>query len=100
MRVVSDILIIISLVFIILGIFGLYRFKNFFSRILIASHIDTLGFLILMIGVIVRSGFTWFSAKVMIIIVISMLINPVVTHSIARSAYHGGYRIEKENKDD
>jgi multisubunit Na+/H+ antiporter MnhG subunit len=29
-----------------------------------------------------------------------MMINPVITHAIAHSAYHGGYRIHKEGKND
>ncbi|MBN2851877.1 MAG: monovalent cation/H(+) antiporter subunit G [Clostridia bacterium] len=99
-EVISNIIIIISLIFILTGVFGLYRFRNFYSRIAIASYIDTAGYLLLMLGVIVRSGVTWFSAKVILITVIVVLINPVVTHSIARSAYHGGYRIENEGSHD
>jgi len=100
MKIASNIILIIGLIFISFGVFGLYRFKNFFTRILIASHIDTLGFIVLMIGVLVRTGISWFSAKVILIIAVSMLINPIITHSIARSAYYSGYRIEKESKND
>ncbi len=98
--IISDILIVISLFFISIGVFGMFRYKNFYARILIASDIDTVGFLLLMAGVIIRSGFSWFSAKVLLIIIIVMLINPVVTHSIARSAHHSGYRIEEEDDND
>ncbi|MFO7637377.1 MAG: monovalent cation/H(+) antiporter subunit G [Clostridia bacterium] len=92
--IVGDILIGISIVFIILGVIGIHRFKNFYSRILIGSKIDAVGFLLLMAGVIIKNGFSWFSLKVFLIVVIVMIINPVVTHAIARSAYYGGYRID------
>ncbi len=97
---ISNIFIIISLIFITLGVFGVFRYKNFYSRILIASYVDTVGFLFMMVGVIIRYGISWFSAKVLLIVVIVVLINPVVTHSIGRSAYHGGYRIDKEDNSD
>lgn len=97
---ISNIFIIISIIFITLGVFGIFRYKNFYSRILIASYIDTVGFLFMMVGIIIRFGISWFSAKILLIVIIVILINPVVTHSIGRSAYHGGYRFDKEDSND
>jgi len=94
--IIGDIFIGISLIFLVIGVIGMFRFKNFYSRILIASNIDTVGFSLLMIGVMFKTGISWFLAKIILIIIIVLLINPVVTHSIARSAYRGGYRFEKD----
>jgi multicomponent Na+:H+ antiporter subunit G len=98
--IIGDIFIVAGLVFILLGVLGIYRFKNFYCRILIGSKIDTVGFLTLMTGVIIKKGLSWFSMKVLLIIGVVMLINPVVTHAIARSAYYGGYRIDEEEHKD
>lgn len=94
--IIGNILIVISLVFIILGEIGLYRFKNFYSRILISSNIDSAGFILLMAGVICKFGFSWFSLKVFVISVIFLVINPVVSHFIVRSAHLSGYKIDEE----
>lgn len=93
---ISMIIIIIGVVFVSIGVIGIYRFKNFYSRALVASKVDTVGYMTLMIGIILRSGLDFFSAKVFVILIITMLVNPLITHSIVRSAYISGYKIGKD----
>ncbi len=85
-------LIVAGVIFMAFGIIGIYRFNKFYARILTASTIDTVGFILLMLGVIVRAGFNYFSLKVFLIMIIVTIINPVSTHSIVRSAYKSGFR--------
>lgn len=89
-------IIALGIFFIAIGVLGIYRFKNFYPRILVASKIDTVGSITLMIGVVIRHGFSFFSMKVLLILVIMIMINPLSTHSIARSAYYSGYKVRKE----
>jgi len=89
-------LIWLGIAFIAIGVLGIYRFKNFYPRTLVASKIDTVGSLTLMFGVIIKNGITFFSMKVLLILVIMIVINPLNTHSIARSAYFSGYKVRKE----
>ncbi|MFO7611953.1 MAG: monovalent cation/H(+) antiporter subunit G [Clostridia bacterium] len=96
-EIISSIIIGIGIVFVLLGVFGIYRFSNFYSRILIAAKVDTVGFITICAGVIIREGLSWFSLKVALLIAVVMIINPVVTHAIAHSAYYGGYRIHGED---
>jgi multicomponent Na+:H+ antiporter subunit G len=93
---IGTIIIWIGIIFIALGIISIYKFKNFYPRILVASKIDTVGNITLMIGIIIKNGFSFFSLKVLLILVIMTVINPLSTHSVARSAYFSGYRIRKE----
>ncbi len=93
---ISMVIIIIGVIFVSIGVVGIYRFKNFYSRALVASKVDTVGYITLMIGVILRSGFNFFSAKVFVILLITMLINPLITHSIVRSAHISGYKVGKD----
>ncbi|SHJ12971.1 multisubunit sodium/proton antiporter, MrpG subunit [Dethiosulfatibacter aminovorans DSM 17477] len=93
---IGTILIWTGIIFIALGVLSIYRFKNFYPRILVASKIDTVGNITLMLGVVIKNGFTFFSLKVILILAIMTVINPLSTHSIARSAYFSGYRIRKE----
>ena len=99
MDFIAKLIIILALIFIIIGIYGLFRFKDFYPRILITSKVEILGFITIMTGVILHSGFNFFSLKVLLIMVIMIITNPLSTHSIARSAYKSGYKIKKEKKE-
>lgn len=91
-------LIIIALIFMALGVIGLFRFKDFYSRILISAKIETVGFLTIMISFIVLSGFTYASMKIFLITLLVMITNPLSTHAIARSAFLSGYTISQETR--
>ncbi len=90
-------LIILGLLFILISVLGIYRFDHFYPRILVASKIDTVGNITLMVGVILLRGFSWFSLKVFFVLLLMTLINPLVTHTLARSAYRSGVHVEKES---
>jgi multicomponent Na+:H+ antiporter subunit G len=90
--ILGNTVIIIGLVFMCFGVLGLFRFKRFYSRALSASTIDTVGFICILTGVVIKHGISFFSIKVLLILVIAMIINPVATHSIVKSAYKSGYR--------
>ena len=79
-----------------LGLIGILRFKDFYTRILITAKVETVGFITMMAGVILYSGFTWFSAKVLLICLLVIITNPLSTHAIAKSAYGRGYTAKKE----
>lgn len=92
-------LIVLALIFIAIGVLGIFRYKDFYSRILISSKVEVLGLITLMVGVMVCSGFSFFTLKVSLILVLVALTNPLVTHAIARSAYVSGYAVNKDNKE-
>lgn len=91
-QLIGDIFIVIGIVFMVLGVIGIYRFNDFYSRLLASSKVDTVGALTIMIGVIIKHGFTYFSGKVVIVIIILLIFNPLVSHILARSAYLSGKR--------
>ena len=93
---ISSIIISIGIIFVILGIVGLYRFDNFYARVLTASKVDTVGYITVLFGVMLKQGFSFFTLKVGFIILITMLVNPLTTHILTRSAYKSGYRIRKD----
>ena len=87
MIIAGNILIFAGIVFMLFGIIGLFKFRNFYARILITAKIDTVGSLTFIIGVAVKHGFSFFSLKLMLLAALLLFINPLVTHIIARSAY-------------
>lgn len=92
----GTIIIYIGLIFVAFGIVGLFRFDNFYTRALTASKVDTVGYITILIGVMLKSGFTFLSLKIGVLLVITLIINPLTTHMITRSAYISGYTIKKE----
>jgi len=94
--IISNIVIAIGLIFMIFGAIGLFRFKDFYPRILMATKIDTVGMITLLIGVGIRHGFTFFTAKLVLIFVIILILNPLVAHVMARSAFVSGYKLTGE----
>jgi len=83
----------------IIGVFGVFKLKIFYSRILVASKVDTVGMLTILAGFIIRNGFSFFSGKLFLIIIIMLSLNPLVSHIMARSAYLSGFYIENENEE-
>lgn len=96
LHIIGTILIVFGLSLIGLGIWGLFRFKHFYTRALIASLVDTAGYIALLVGIILRNGINFFSMKVLLILLLTIIINPLVTHAIIRSAFISGYKIGKE----
>ncbi|MCL2811695.1 MAG: monovalent cation/H(+) antiporter subunit G [Clostridia bacterium] len=97
MQVVGDIFVIIGTVFILFGVIGLMKFKNFYTRILVTAKIDTVGVITVIIGIAIKHGLSFFSMKVLLLMGIVMIVNPLASHMIARSAYLSGYQTEGQD---
>lgn len=93
---IGTIIIAIGISFVSLGIIGLFRFDNFYARALAASKVDTVGYITILVGVIIKSGLTFLSLKIGMLLVITLIINPLTTHMITRSAYVSGYTVRKD----
>jgi multicomponent Na+:H+ antiporter subunit G len=99
-NIIGNIVIIAGIIFMLIGVFGIFKLKDFYPRLLVASKVDTVGMLTIIVGFIIRSGFSFFSAKLVLIIIIMLILNPLVAHIMARSAYLCGYEIvDDESKE-
>ncbi len=95
---VSDILgyiiIALGLLFMLFGFIGIFYSKTFNKTILSASMIDSVGFVTVLVGLCILKGLSWFTLKTILLIVIGILINPITTHIILRSARLAGHKEE------
>ena len=66
------------------GVVGVFRFKYALNRLHAAAILDTVGILLMLLGVIVATGFTFTSAKILIVIAFLWLTSPVSGHLIGR----------------
>ena len=98
MVILSNIVIGIGLLFMAFGIVGIFKFRDFYPSILIASKIDTVGMLTIIIGIGIRHGISFFTGKLLLIIIILLILNPLVAHVLTRSAYSAGHKL-KDDRD-
>lgn len=95
--IIGNIIIVLGILMVFTGLYGFYKFKDFKSKLLVASAIDTMGLITVLIGAMVRGGATWFTLKVALILAISLVLNPVVTSKIALAAKTNEEREQIEN---
>jgi len=53
------------------------------------------GMLTLIIGLIISNGVSFFSGKLLVLMVILMILTPLVSHMVARAAHLSGHKFEE-----
>lgn len=94
MTIAGKILIAAGFIFAAVGMVGLFRFRNFYARILTTSNIDSAGMILMMIGGMLHSPTPAFALKIGIIAVLALITGPLSTHAILRSARISGYKLK------
>ncbi len=90
---------IISIAFIVAGIFfifvagvGIVRLPDFYSRTHAVSKSDTLGILLVVLGLIIYEGLTINSIKLLFIFILVALANPIGSHALGMAALKKGLK--------
>lgn len=86
-EIVAGIFISLGLFFFLVGVLGLLRMPDVFSRIHTTTKGDTLGVGLVIVGLMVLSGFTALTLKLFITLVLVWLTTPTAAHLIAKSEY-------------
>ena len=87
LEIIGHAIVVIGLIFIAFGIVGIYKFKTFYQRMLVAAKIDTVGTVTVILGMVMIHGVSMFSLRLVLILVILLLLGPLSTHVVARTAY-------------
>ncbi len=93
-QVVGDGLIILGIVFAAFGVYAVLKLDRFYSRLVVTSKVETMAFITILLGAMVLTGLSFFTIKILIIILFEMLTLPVGSHAVARSAYVNGFRAD------
>jgi len=83
----------IGLLFDLMGTIGLVRLPDVYNRLQAATKCVTLGTCLILIGLLVRSGFNALGVKALLAAVFVLLTTPVGAHAIARGAHLSGVRL-------
>lgn len=88
----------------LIGSIGTIRLPDFYSRTHATSKSDTLGMMLIILGLIIYEGLNINSGKLFLILLFILLANPVGAHALARAAIHSGlkpiFEDHKKKKED
>jgi multicomponent Na+:H+ antiporter subunit G len=76
--------------FMIFGVLGIFRFPDLYTRIHPSGKAGTAGVLSIFIGLIIYSGFSALSLRIILIALFIVITSPVASHAIARGAIESG----------
>lgn len=88
----SSLLIIGGLLFIAIGLVGMIRFQTFYARLMASTLVDTVGYMLILLGIIILLGFDKITVKVLFLLFGVLMINPIFTHFIIQSAWKTGHK--------
>jgi multicomponent Na+:H+ antiporter subunit G len=88
--------------FFLVGVVGLLRLPDVYTRMHATTKCDTLGAGLILFALVLYSGFSNASVKLLFMILFIWLTNPTAAHVIARAAYRkktqvceGSYELDK-----
>lgn len=95
---VSICLILVGLFFLFVAAIGVLRLPDVYTRSHAVSLTDSLGAFFMLGGLALYEGFSTNLVKILVVLVLLYLLNPVITHATVRSAYRCG--LQPWSKDD
>ena len=90
MSAIVAILLVLGLLFILLGVIGILRLPDFYTRLHAMGKCDTLGVALVLIALALYQGLSLSSVKLLLIAVFIGLANPTATHALGRAALKSG----------
>jgi len=90
--ILSGLFIITGSLVIIIGLIGVFRMPDFFTRLHAASVIDTMGTMLIVVGLMLYSGINLVSLKLFLIMIFILITTPAAAHALAKSALHGNLK--------
>ncbi len=83
-------LILVGLFFLVVGSIGMLRLPDVFSRAHALSLTDTIGAFFVLVGLAVYEGLGVNFLKIVVVLALIFLLNPVIAHATVRAAYRSG----------
>jgi multicomponent Na+:H+ antiporter subunit G len=95
-EIIAIVLASAGLIFMFISAFGIIRLPDFYTRLHAAGIGDTLGAMLIFAAMIVMTGFKLISLKILILILVIMLTNPMGTNMIILTAIKKNHYLEDE----
>lgn len=95
MTIAGMVLMGIGVGFVFIGSLGMLRFGDVYSRLQASGVSDNAGLGLILLGLILHSGWNRHDLTLLLLLALILITNPIVTHSIARSAF-----VQRHREDD
>ncbi|MCT4585342.1 MAG: monovalent cation/H(+) antiporter subunit G [Peptostreptococcaceae bacterium] len=92
---IQNIVYIAVCVYLFVGIISFVKYNDIYKKLFISSLIDTMALITLLIGLMISKGFSIFSLKLLLILVLTLITVPIGTHIISRCIYFSGERLDE-----
>ena len=92
MSLIAIALILAGLFFLIVAAIGMLRLPDVFTRSHALSLTDSLGAFLLLAGLAIYQGFSLNLLKILVVLALLYLLNPVVSHATIRAALRSGLK--------
>ena len=96
MEILSVIFYLAGLFFLVVAAIGMIRLPDVFTRSHAVSLTDSLGALLLLIGIAIYEGWSLNVFKILAVLALLYLQNPVIAHATLRAAIRAGLKPWKE----
>ncbi|MFC2095997.1 monovalent cation/H(+) antiporter subunit G [Candidatus Bipolaricaulota bacterium] len=87
MTIAAVIVMGLGVCFVFIGSVGILRFRDIYSRLQASGVSDNAGLGLVLIGLILHSGWDRHDVTLLLLLLLMLITNPIVTHSVARSAF-------------
>jgi multicomponent Na+:H+ antiporter subunit G len=98
LQTIAIIAVIIGTVFSVVGVLGLVRFPDVYTRLHATGKVGVFGVVLLLIAAVAWTPLGF--GKGLILIILLMVAGPVTTHAIASAAYRAGIPLKAGKRDD
>lgn len=89
-HIISGLLIILGVFFMFTGSVGILRMPDFFTRLHPAGVTDAMGMPLVLIGLMLLSGWTLTTLKLFFLLVFLLFASPTACHALAKAAMMRG----------
>lgn len=86
--------------FVFIGGVGALRMPNFYTRMHAASLTDSMGSILILLGIMLQAGFSLATVKLVAILGFLLLTGPTATYALANAALLSGMRPDAEGVED
>lgn len=97
-NIVSSIFIFAGVFFFLVGVVGLLRFPDVYTRLHATTKCDTLGAGLMLLGLAIQ-GELVVAGKLILIIVLIWIANPTAAHVIGKASYYSGIAMTEDSFD-
>ncbi|MGV0005716.1 MAG: monovalent cation/H(+) antiporter subunit G [Candidatus Porifericomitaceae bacterium WSBS_2022_MAG_OTU9] len=95
-EIIAAVLMCAGTLCVLIGVLAFFRLPDFYSRLHATSVIETLAAILLLTGLMVHLGWGAPMAKLLLVLLLLLVLNPFSTNALAQAALHGGLQPQQK----